>query len=424
MSLIFKLALRNLFRHKRRTFLTTFAMSAGTALLILTLGINDGFLWSMIIQSTEYYHGHFQMNSHQYEEERDFHHTVSSSKAPKIPQSFSLQDPAPRLVSTMLAGIAKKGKDQIEKTRPVMLLGIDPPKEILNTKIHHNVLQGEFLSNQASNNPQVIDRIKSYPILLGEQLSENLEARIGSELIAMGQGARGSIASARFHVHGVFSSSDQFRDSQLALVKIDHLQEILGFEGQAHQWILSTSRPLEVNELKEKIQQLNPDLIVKSWRDLLPQLSQVLDIWDVTQLILVFIFYFAVILITSNTMSMAILERTRELSILRAIGLFPFQVSTLVILEGFYLSLFSAIFGLIFGCCFSFLLNSYPIDLSPWFGAVSWGSLTIEPMIRAYPTVENTILPFFLMLLLGPVTCLIPMLRFFLKPLASTLGTR
>ena len=87
---------------------------------------------------------------------------------------------------------------------------------------------------------------------------------------------------------------------------------IMSLPNQAHTWIGRLSGPLEARAAKASLQSENPKLKVDSWREKLPQLSQVIDFWDVSQLILICIFYFAVVLIAMNTMSMAILEEVMK----------------------------------------------------------------------------------------------------------------
>ena len=76
--LVPRLAYRNLWRAPQRTLLTMGAMTTATTVLILTLSINLGFLWSMIITTTEYYHSHIQIVNPMYHKESDLHHTLKS----------------------------------------------------------------------------------------------------------------------------------------------------------------------------------------------------------------------------------------------------------------------------------------------------------------------------------------------------------
>ena len=100
--LILRLAYRNLWRAPQRTLLTMGAMTTATAVLILTLSINLGFLWSMIITTTEYYHSHIQIVNPLYQQESDLHHTLTADTSNLKDSQNNLLGLSPRLFGRML----------------------------------------------------------------------------------------------------------------------------------------------------------------------------------------------------------------------------------------------------------------------------------------------------------------------------------
>lgn len=405
-----KLAFRNLFRNTRRTLLTMSAMSAATFLLMITLSINDGFLWSMIISSTDYFHSHIKITSQKYEDKKDLHHTVSDNVDKLFTQFPKIKGISPRISTNLLFSHQNNGQSS---SVPAELLGVSPHSEKTVTKLHTSVIQGSYLTN--SHQQQIV---------LGRLLAKSLKAKVGDEIIVMGQGAYGSIASGLFIVSGIISTSDNLRDARLALAHIKDVQDILGLEEQAHYYTASIHRVLEAKEIAVELQGLSNEYHVDSWRDILEQVSQALDFWIISQVIILCIFYFAVILICANTMTMSIMERKYEFATLRAIGITRFEILKILSLEGIFLSSCAAIIGGLIGLSLSFLLYYNPIDLSSFYGPLAWGGSSFQPVIRAYPSYFNMLLPVVVMMVLGVITTIYPTIRLLATPLNQVMGDR
>lgn len=410
--LILKLAYRNLWRSPARTLLTVGAMTTATAVLILTLTINLGFLWSMIITTTEYYYGHIQIVNPLYYSDSDIHHTLGFQTNTIKDKNNVLLGLSPRLSGKML--LQKDNQNDLIKSRTVAaeILGVDVEKERKVSLLLDSIVSGQSLKPHDNQ------------ILLGAELANKLDVKSGDSIIAMGQGAQGSMASAIFSVKGIFQTGDSIKDLSLGLTSIQNLQEIMGLEQQAHTWVGRLNGPLEAKSAKESLQQQNSDLMVHSWREKLPQLSQVIDFWDVSQIILICIFYFAVVLISINTMSMAILERTQEMGVLKALGLKQLQIYLMLFLEGTLMSFSAALIGGTIGTLIAIILYNFPIDLSIYMGVIEWGGSSLKPMIRAYMTRDNILLPVVLMMFLGGLTSLWPSYRVLSRPLHQILGAK
>ncbi|MCO4782838.1 MAG: ABC transporter permease [Candidatus Cloacimonetes bacterium] len=405
-----KLAFRNLFRNTRRTLLTMSAMSAATFLLMITLSINDGFLWSMILSSTDYFHAHIKITSQKYEDKKDLHHTVSDTIDNSFINYSKIKGISPRITSNLLFSHQKEDKSW---SVPAELLGISPKSEATVTKLHQSVIKGSYISS-----------LPQQKLVIGRLLAKSLRAKVGDEIIVMGQGAYGAVASGLFIVSGIISTSDNLRDSRLALAHIKDVQEILGLYDQAHYYTASIHRVLEAKEIAKELQHLSTNYHVDSWRDILEQVSQALDFWIISQIIILCIFYFAVILICANTMSMSIMERKYEFATLRAIGLTRFSILKILTLEGVFLSCSAAIIGGVIGLSLSFLLYYYPIDLSSYFGPLAWGGSSFQPLIRAYPSYFNMFLPVCVMMVLGVITTIYPTIKLLATPLNQVMGDR
>ena len=280
--LIAKLGYRNLWRNRRRTLLTMSAMALATAFLILTLGIYDGMLWDMIEGATEKYHGHVKITAENYMERRQLHQTIPDNGIYDTIRA----DNRVKGISGRVKGFAllSFGEGDGSHTSPAELFGINPVDEKTVSLLHEYVSEGRFLDDDSSND-----------IVLGNGLAKLLEAEIGGEIVAMGQGADGSIAADLFRVVGFVDSGDPIRDASLAVIGRTTLQEMLVVEGQLHEMAVSLEKPLDAREWADEYQPLFSGMDVTPWPVFLPQIGSVIEIWDAMKIIFAVIFYFAVI---------------------------------------------------------------------------------------------------------------------------------
>jgi len=84
-----------------------------------------------------------------------------------------------------------------------------------------------------------------------------------------------------------------------------------------------------------------PHADVKSWRQLMPALSDMVNFFDAGMWLFGMIFFLAAALGVMNTMLMSTFERIREFGILKAIGTSPWRILGDVAVEAFVLSLIS-----------------------------------------------------------------------------------
>ncbi len=402
MRLFLRLALRNLGRRPVRTGLTVAAIAIGTGLLIVALGLLYGMIWDMVAGATENYHGHATVTAERYLERRRIQLTLPQAEPP----SGVFADPGVLAHSGRLRGYAllSVGEGEASQTQPAELLGIDPEGERNVSRLPRRIAEGRFLRG-----------LSGREIVLGRGLARRLGAELGSSVAAMGQAADGSIAAELFTVAGILDSGDQIRDSSLALVGRKDLADMLVLEGKVHEWVLALVEPLRA-DLWAKGQK-PAGAVVSPWQRFLPQMGEMLEMIGVYRAIYAVVFYFAVLLVTMNTMYMALLERVREFAVMGAVGLEPKKLVGLLLIEAVILSGFSAIIGGILGAAGSFYLEAYPIDLRDGFSTLTWVGASIEPVFRCAPSAGGILWPMVMTTLLGFLVALLPAWKlYWLRP--------
>ena len=352
-------------------------------------------LWDMIESATELYHGHVKLTAENYLEKRQLYQTIpDNGMYDKI-----AADPRVKGIAGRVRGYAllSFGEGADSHTQPAELFGINPVEESNVSQLHDRVVEGVFLTDTAS-----------HEIMLGNGLAKLLEAEIGGEIVAMGQGADGSIAADLFYVSGIIDTGDPLRDASLAVVGRKTLQEMLVVEGKLHELSIALNRSLEARTWAEEVQPQFPDMDITPWNSFLPQMGSMLDMWGAIKFIFAMIFYFAVILVTTNTMYMALLERMREFGIMGAVGMKQWRLSSMMVLEGLLMSGISGIGGGLVGILGSFYLRDHHIDLSAFISQIAYAETTIQPRIRSYPSLDNMLMPIVMITVLGMIVALFP----------------
>jgi len=119
---------------------------------------------------------------------------------------------------------------------------------------------------------------------------------------------------------------------------------------------------------------------VRGWPELAPELADYVQFNRRVTFILFFIFFLLAVMGIVNTMLMAIVERTRELGMLMAVGLQPVQVIGLIVMEAASLAGVSLLLGGALGTPLLWYLQVHGLNLAGNRGSVSLGGVVVEPL--------------------------------------------
>jgi putative ABC transport system permease protein len=153
-----------------------------------------------------------------------------------------------------------------------------------------------------------------------------------------------------FRIAGIYDLENSMYEQSMVFVEDKVLKKLTGFgENSSHQIIIRLSdveqTVIKTKELREKL----PDLDVKNWKELQPDLALLTDyvhqIYGFFMVIILAALAFGII----NTMLMVVLERTKELGMLTAIGMNKRRVFSMIMLESIFLSLIGGVAGMIVG---------------------------------------------------------------------------
>lgn len=400
-SLIWKLALRNVFRNRRRTLLTVFLIACGLAALMFTDAMVRGMTRSMVNIATGTVLGQAQVHRQGFRRNYDVDLFISGSDA--VVQALR-QDPAvavaaPRVISgAMLASS--------ENVAAAMVYGIDPLAEARLGKLQQAMVQGQYLDSTAPTQ-----------LLLGYKLAQLLEVELGDRVVlTVSQIHGGDLSQELFRVSGVFRFNDRMLDQNLAFISIPRAQQLLGMSAADAE---AGGRQIGVHEIALRFnaatipgfdwQRYNADwngvtLETLLWDKLIPQLSGVLEMSNYSTLIVAGILFVLVSLGLINSMFMSIYERQYEFGVLLALGTRRSHLFWQIVCEGFLLGAISAALGVVLGGGLSYWKAVTGFDYGqlemsgvtlqePIYLILHWGQFTWMPLVIVLMSVTACLYP-------------------------------
>ncbi len=207
-----------------------------------------------------------------------------------------------------------------------------------------------------------LDNFKNGTIIIGKQLAIELDVVVGDKISIMSSSLISTPLGviprqSTYTISAVFSSGLYEFDKNIAF---SNLQDTLSFFEKNENDInleLFLENPLKANLYKEDIQTKEPNFYVYSWSDLNKTFFSALKVErNVMFLILTLIIIVAAFNIISG-LTILIKNKTKEIAILKSLGLSRNSIIKSFFLTGFLIGFFATIFGIIFGVVFSIYIE-------------------------------------------------------------------
>jgi ABC-type lipoprotein release transport system permease subunit len=220
----------------------------------------------------------------------------------------------------------------------VMFWGVDPKREGAAFGLARNLKQGKWLNPQPEKG-----------LVIGNKLAKKLRARVGGELVVVVQAADGSLGNELYRVMGILKTVGGQVDGSAALMHRDDFIELFVSGGRVHEIAINTSGRVPLDSLAASLPDMAPSEEVKTWRQIMPAISDMLNMFDIWLYVVGMIFGLAAGLGVMNTLLMATFERMREFGIQKAIGAGPWRIIAEVALEAGFLALLGVVMGSVLG---------------------------------------------------------------------------
>ncbi|WP_367163066.1 ABC transporter permease [Kosakonia cowanii] len=350
-------ALLNIFRHRRRTLSTLAAIMLGGVAIFLYGGFIHYSFWILKEQTIRTNIGHVQIYNPAYFEGAKKNQSLIEDYA-ALKQAILAQPDLSSDISTIsgqleFTGVASHYEN--ETTTYFSGLGVEP-LAALKLGSFDKLIVGSDLS-----------RVKMEEVTTGSGLAKTLNAAYGNWLDIMVVNAQGGQGAISLKVRGIFTSGIKDYDDTAMKMPLTTAQRLMGTEGVSKVLILLNTENVSgfAAKLRHFIAQHHLPLIVKEWNSVSPFYQQVEDLLSGIYFFIKLLVAVVVIFMIGNSLTMNIIKRTREITTLRAIGLRPWHVTRLFILEGIFIGIIGAAGSLAIGFALAWLINIKGIAMPP-----------------------------------------------------------
>lgn len=359
-----KFAWQNTLRNRRRSLVTVAIAALGTAAILLAGGFAL-FTYQALAQAAARNTGHLivgQPAQFTKDEDTPLQHGLDDADALK---AMLLADPAVRQVLPRIAfsGLISNG----DKSTVMLATGVEPDAEF--------AVKGPFLNMTAGH--VLASGTKDAEVMLGEGLAKSLKAQPGTSLTLLASTTDGALNALDVRVKGVFSTGVPDIDKRLVYTDIATAQKLLNTRRVSTLGVF-LNRMEATGPAQQRIAAANPKLTVQTWLDQAFFYQSVRGLYNRIFGALGLIIGVIVVFVVTNAMAMAIIERTREIGTLRALGTLPSQLLRTLALEGMVLGGVGAACGAALAFGVSMLLYVVPVQMPPPPGSSRGYPLNVE----------------------------------------------
>jgi putative ABC transport system permease protein len=303
--LVPRLAWRNAWRQRRRTAIVVSAVAVGIAGTLLSMAINYGMVFQMIQTAIATELGHVQVHARGFDADPEL--SVRLRDGGRAALAVLRGAPGVRAYARRV-----RGEGLISSPRSsagVRVVGIEPGPEAHVSLVADSITQGAYLDGDPRR------------VLIGEELASRLEVGVGDKVVLSVQDLDGDLTGEALRVGGLFHTPSRDLDSGTVFLRLDASQRMLGLGDAVSEVVVLAASRSRIPQLSALLHARLPGDEVRTWEQLQPVLVYLVDVFDESALYVYLAVFVAMAFGIANVLLMTIYERTREIGIMRAVGL-------------------------------------------------------------------------------------------------------
>lgn len=342
-----KIALRNLQRNRKRSYLTVSVMLIGITFTVFGLSYFDGVIEQM-------FSGNFKFTGHVLISHPEY---KLKEKMLDITKNISVEE---------AEEICRIHKSEITGSTARVRFGAlvfhnDLEKQAAGAGISQDDYQFTGFSEYIYEG-QFLDFSRPDSIIVGKKLKEQLNLSLGEEITLLSQTQSGSVTALNYRVTG-FYDMENGRFNRGFYITLTAAQDLLDMHGRATEYLVFVKKIWEAEKTAAEIsRQSDNRFLVQSWTESSIN-RQMIAALPVIKFITVGIFCLLSATAVINTMMMTVFERRREIGIFKALGMTDWQIIRVLCLEGTALGATGALLGVLIGGSLSLYFSHYGINL-------------------------------------------------------------
>lgn len=380
MNILYQVAIRNVFRNRRRSLFTLSAIVFGLAVVLGITGVSNSFFRFSVENAVNAKLGALQIHKTGYMNNislnpLSFHFDYSPEMLSKIEEVQGVKAATGRIA---FRGLVSNGRNQAlffanavdvareDRVCPRWLGSLTLGSQPLTPEDSAQALVGQELARSLSVAPKGQSSDEA-----GGATSDFLNLSAASPL--------GRQNAVDVQVKGTTRSTLPIEEKRAMLVPLSVAQSLLGLDGKITEIAVGVYNIDDINEVQGKLQNLlGSEFEVSTWAEVQPFLRDVLFRQRVMIGIVSVILFILVLFVIANTMTMAVFERTREIGTMLSVGIKRHQIQTIFFSEAVFVGVLGAILGTILGCLIVLAMNKVGIP----FGSVGFERGTLYPYLE------------------------------------------
>ncbi len=349
---MFRLALRNIFRHQMRSLMVIAAIATG----VIALLIVEGFIRDVYHQFGEDLI-HSQLGHAQVARKNYFENGF------RTPQSFLLEDS--NAVATQLSTIP--GVKHVLPRLDFSALLSNGSAEIAIIGEAVDVAQDAILSGGLKIiSGQRLAPGKGQTAFIGKGVADSLRLKPGDIVTLSSPTVDGAINTTELEICGVFASASKDYDDRAIRIALPAAQALLGTNQLSRFIVLAHARE-ESERVAAALRAQLPagQFDVRSWTELSDIYRNTVAAYEGQFGVIRVILLLLVILSVSNVVNMSIFERTGEYGTMRALGNDGAHIAKMIFIETALLGVVGALAGIVFGGLLAAIISKIGIPMPP-----------------------------------------------------------
>ena len=392
--MILSLAWRNIWRHKMRSLIIMMSVSLGLFAGVAVMALYEGMMVIRIRTVIDEETGHIQIQHPGFTDEKEAAFFLKSPDhiIKKIKEIKEVQEITKRVVTNGMLTTPTG-------TAGVQIIGIDPSTEYSYSSLREKMKEGNLL-----------DTRKQYQAIIGKKIADKMKLKIGSKLVLMFNDTTNNLVSSAYRVAGIYQSTNTALDARLIYTSGKELSELLGLPDQVHQIGLKLKNDKDLAGVTVRLKDLLPEYSVQTWKELAPETEFMVSTVDTYSYVIMIIIMIALAFGILNTMLMSVVERTREIGMIAALGMSKVRIFMLILLETIFLTLAGSPLGISLGLVTTLYFNKKGLDLSGM-GEDMMGSYGFKTIIYPEFPLENLIPVLSIVIITSLLSSLIPAIK-------------
>lgn len=342
------MAWRNIWRNKLRSLIIVLSITLGLFAGVSVLGLYKGMMKSRVQDIITAEQAHLQIHNPNFKKDNEPKFILSNGQAllravNAMPQ---VKMAAPRSITNGMLATASGSAG-------VRINGVVPDLEYQTSRLKAKIIEG-----------RPFDALRRNQIMVGKKLAVKMKLRVGSKLVLTLTDTAGNLISGAFRVAAIYRSNNAPLDEKNVYVTLSDLDNLLTIPGAFHEIAILLKNDEDVAQVQQLLQQKFPAYQIENWRQISPETDLLIKTTDQYSYIIMIIIMLALAFGITNTMLMAILERTREIGMMVALGTSRLRIFLLILTETIWITIAGAPAGILAGWLVIGYFNRHGLNVS------------------------------------------------------------